>query len=202
MKHALLWELLHAITVENHTTTPKCASESHTNQQEETKETENTTQGVTDLTEDANILENPNTAFTMNVMTAKEPMGLGQDPQEEQNREYQDQSSDYTSTNKSDDSSTNSDDECYMQHLKTHQTSQNKTSQGKTCTKQINGNDTQVEPDTGSDNNIMDKRQFKKVLEKGLDVTLKRSEIKFKALKEDLPVMGEADVFISNQTHS
>ena len=116
--------------------------------------------------------------------------------------EYQDQSSDYSSTNESDDSSTNSDDECYMQRLKTHHTSEKKTSQGKTCTVKINGNDTQVEPDTGSDTNIMDEHQFKKLQEKAPNVALKRSDIKLKALKEDLPVMGEADLFISNQTHT
>ena len=82
--------------------------------------------------------------------------------------EYQDQSSDYSSTNESDDSSTNSDDECYMQRLKTHHTSEKKTSQGKTCTVKINGNDTQVEPDTGSDTNIMDEHQFKKLHETGV----------------------------------
>ena len=43
MKHALLWEL-HAITVENQTTTPKCASENHKSQLVEAKETETTAQ--------------------------------------------------------------------------------------------------------------------------------------------------------------
>ena len=65
--------------------------------------------------------------------------------------EYQGQRSDYISTNESDDSSTNSDDECYVEHLKTHHTSQNKISKEKTYTVKINGNDTKVEPGTGSD---------------------------------------------------
>ena len=89
-----------------------------------------------------------------------------------------------------------------MQHLKTHHTSQKKTNQGKTSTVKINGNNTQVEPDTGSDTNIMDGHQFKKLKEKAPNVTLKRSAIKLKALTEDLPVMGEVDVFISTQTHT
>lgn len=83
-----------------------------------------------------------------------------------------------SSTNESDDSSTNSDGECYMQHLKTHHTSQNKISKEKTCTMKINGNDTQVEPDTGSDTNIKDEHQFKKLQEKAQNVVLKRSNIK------------------------
>ena len=44
------------------------------------------------------------------------------------------QSSDYSSTTAP---QIASDDECYMQHLKTHHTSQNKTSQEKTCTVKI-----------------------------------------------------------------
>ena len=84
MKHALLWEL-HAITVENQTTTPNCASESHKSQQVEAKETKNTALEATDLTENTKIQENLNVAFMMHVMTGKEPTGLGQDPQEEQN---------------------------------------------------------------------------------------------------------------------
>ena len=54
------------------------------------------------------------------------------------------------------------------------------------ATEKINGNDTQVEPDIGSDTNIMDEYQFKKLQEKGPNVALKRSDIKLKALKEDL----------------
>ena len=42
----------------------------------------------------------------------------------------------------------------------------------------INGNDTQVEPDTGSDTNIKDEHQFKKLQEKAQNVVLKRSNIK------------------------
>ena len=84
MKHALLWEL-HAITVENQTTMPKCASENHESQQIEAKETETTTQEGTDLVENSKIQKTPNIKATMHVMTQKEPASLGQDPQDEQN---------------------------------------------------------------------------------------------------------------------
>ena len=84
MKHALLWEL-HAITVENQVTTPKCASENHESQQAEAKETETTAQEATYLVENAKIRKNPNIEATMHVMTEKEPASLGQDPQDEQN---------------------------------------------------------------------------------------------------------------------
>ena len=47
----------------------------------------------------------------------------------------------------------------------------------------LNGNDTQVEPDTGSDTKIMDEHQFKKLQEKAPNVTLKQSNIKLKSLK-------------------
>ena len=80
MKHALLWEL-HAITVENQATTPKCASENHESQQAEAKETETTAQEATDLVENAKIRKNP----SIEVMTETEPTSLGQDPQDEQN---------------------------------------------------------------------------------------------------------------------
>ena len=144
MKHALLWEL-HATTVENQTTMPKCASESHKSWQAKAKETKTTAREAADLAENVKIQENPNVEFMMHVMTGKD---LKTPTRRTKHIEYQDQSSDYSSTNESDDSSTNSDDECYMQYLKTHHTSQNKTSQEKTSTVKIDGNDKQVEPQT------------------------------------------------------
>ena len=71
--------------MENQTTTPKCASESHKSQQVEAKDIETTAQEATDVAENAEIRNNPNIAFTMHMMTGKEPTSLGQDPQEEQN---------------------------------------------------------------------------------------------------------------------
>ncbi|KAK3745369.1 hypothetical protein QZH41_001398 [Actinostola sp. cb2023] len=100
-----------------------------------------------------------------------------------------------------DDSSTSSDDECYMHHLQTHHTSQD-NGNGKTCTVQINGTDVLIEPDTGSDANIMDEQQLNILQEKAPEVKLKPSKVKLKALKEDLPVIGEADVIIENQTRT
>ena len=58
----------------------------------------------------------------------------------------------------SDDSSS---DDCFMHHLKTYHTSQD--GQWKTCTIQINEVTIQAEPDSGSDTNIMDEVQFKKL---------------------------------------
>ena len=75
MKLALLWEL-HAITVENQTTMPKCASENHESQQVEAKETKTTAQEATDLVENK-IKKNPHIKATMQVMTGKEPTSLG-----------------------------------------------------------------------------------------------------------------------------
>ena len=46
------------------------------------------------------------------------------------------------------------------------------------ATVKISGNDTQLEPDTGSDTNIMDEHQFKKLQEKASNVALKWSDIK------------------------
>ncbi|KAK3753779.1 hypothetical protein QZH41_014237, partial [Actinostola sp. cb2023] len=89
----------------------------------------------------------------------------------------------------------------YMHHLQTHHTSQDKGN-GKTCTVQINGTDVLIEPDTGSDATIMDEQQLKILQEKAPEVKLKPSKVKLKALKEDLPVIGEADVIIENQTRT
>ena len=63
----------------------KCASESLKSQQVEAKETETTAQEATDLAENAQIRENPDIKSTMHVMTGKEPISLGQGPQDEQN---------------------------------------------------------------------------------------------------------------------
>ena len=63
----------------------ECASESLESQEVEAKETETTAQEATDLAENAQIQENPNIQSTMHVVTGKEPISLGQDPQDEQN---------------------------------------------------------------------------------------------------------------------
>ena len=110
-------------------------------------------------------------------------------------------SSDTNSTSSEDNDSTSSDDEFYMEHLRTRHTSKDSNNE-KTCRVQINGIDIDAEPDTGSDTNIMDERQFKQLQKNAPEVKLKPSKAKLKALKENLPVIGEAQVTISNQTRT
>ena len=97
----------------------------------------------------------------------------------------------------SDDSSS---DDCFMHHLKTYHTSQD--GQWKTCTIQINGVTIQAEPDSGSDTNIMDEGQFKKLQQQAPEVKIRDTKVKLKTLKEELPVIGDADVEMSNQTRT
>ena len=103
--------------------------------------------------------------------------------------------------NQHSDDSSSSDDDFYLRHLKTHHTShQNK--HRKTCTIYINDVEMQAEPDTGYDANIVDEHQFQNIQNHAPEVTVKPSKIKLKALKEDLPVIEEADVIIANQRRS
>lgn len=78
----------------------------------------------------------------------------------------------------SDDSS--SDDECFMNHLKTHHTSKDSDSQWKTCTIQINGVNIEVEPDSGSDTNVMDESQFEKLRQQAPEVKIRDTKINSK----------------------
>lgn len=78
----------------------------------------------------------------------------------------------------SDDSS--SDDECFMNHLKTHHTSKDSDNQWKTCTIQINGVNIEVEPDSGSDTNVMDESQFEKLRQQAPEVKIKDTKINSK----------------------
>jgi len=95
------------------------------------------------------------------------------------------------------DSSDTSGNECFIHHLKIH-----KASQGiqKTCTIFINGIQTTVEPDTGTDTNIMDEYQFRKLQTERPEMALQESTIKLKALIHDVPIIGECTVKIENQT--
>ena len=93
-----------------------------------------------------------------------------------------------------------SDEEYFINHLKTHHTSQSDS--WKTCTIQINGISTEVEPDSGSDTNIMDEIQFKSLQQQAPEITLNATNVKLKTLTEELPVTGAATVEMSNQTHT
>ena len=88
-----------------------------------------------------------------------------------------------------------------MSHLKAHHTTQHNNQQWKTCTIQINGVDIQAEPDSGSNSNIMDESQFKKLQKHAPEMKLRDTKIKLKALTE-LPVLGAADVEMSNETRT
>jgi hypothetical protein len=78
--------------------------------------------------------------------------------------------------------------------VKTHHTSQDNAGKWKTCTIQINGINIVAEPDSGSDTNIMDESQFAHIREQAPELKIKNTKIKHKALKKELPVMGEVNV--------
>ena len=102
------------------------------------------------------------------------------------------------------DDSSSEDDAFYLQHLNIHHTSRdNRTSKEKTCHIQINGIDVEAEPDSGSDANIMDEHQFKQLQQQAPQhLEIKDTKIKLKTLRDELPVVGEADVIMSNETRS
>ncbi|CAB4036427.1 Hypothetical predicted protein [Paramuricea clavata] len=85
--------------------------------------------------------------------------------------------------NCSDDSS--SDDERFMNHFKTHHTSQDNADKWKTCTIQINGINIVAEPDSGSDTNIMDESQFAHLREQAPERRLKIRRSYLKLLKRN-----------------
>ena len=95
-----------------------------------------------------------------------------------------------------------SDHEYFLNHLKTHHTSTGKADKWKTCTIQINEISIVAEPDCGSDTNIMDESQFAKFQKQAPDLKIKATKIKLKVLKEELPVIGEVDVEMSNETRT
>ena len=59
----------------------------------------------------------------------------------------------------------------------------------------------EVEPDTGVNANVMDEHQFSELLRATLEIKLRSTKIKLKTLTEDLPVIGECDVTLENETH-
>ena len=66
----------------------------------------------------------------------------------------------------------------------------------------INGVKIEAEPDSGSDANIMDEKQFRQLQKQAPEITLQNTKIKLKALKEELPVIGEAKINMSNQSRN
>ena len=84
-----------------------------------------------------------------------------------------------------------------MHHLKTYHTSQD--GQWKTCTIQINEVTIQAEPDSGSDTNIMDEGQFKKLQQQAPEVKIRDTKVKLKTLKEELPSSHTPYVWSRNE---
>jgi hypothetical protein len=64
----------------------------------------------------------------------------------------------------------------------------------------INDVVTEIEPDTGSDANIMDEEQFDRFQKARSEIRLKKSRTKLRTLFQDIPVLGECYVTIRNQT--
>ena len=86
-----------------------------------------------------------------------------------------------------------------VQHMNIHRTAQKNTKKNK-CEIWINGTKTEVEPDTGADANVMDENQFNELLRATPEIRLQNTKIKLKTLTEDLPVIGECDVTLENET--
>ena len=63
----------------------------------------------------------------------------------------------------------------------------------------INDVAAEIEPDTGSDANIMDVEQFDRLQNARSEIRLKKSRTKLRALLQDIPVLGERSVTIRNQ---
>ena len=58
-----------------------------------------------------------------------------------------------------------------------------------------------AEPDTRSDVNVMDKHQYRTLLQRSkYNMNLQRSQTKLRTLQNDLPVIGEFDAVLRNQT--
>lgn len=86
-----------------------------------------------------------------------------------------------------------------VQHMNIHRTAQKNTKKNK-CAIWINGTKTEVEQDTGADANVMDENQFNELLRATPEIRFQNTKIKLKTLTEDLPVIGECDVTLENET--
>ena len=101
----------------------------------------------------------------------------------------------------SDTSSTDSsNDEDFIQYLRIKQAYVNRKRISESCTVKINDLPMEIEPDTGSDANIMDEEQFQQLQKMRPEIRLKKSRTKLRALLQDIPVLGECSVMIKNQT--
>ena len=58
----------------------------------------------------------------------------------------------------------------------------------------------EIEPETGSDANIMDEEQFQQLQKMRPEIRLRKSRTKLRALLQDIPVLGERSVIIKNET--
>jgi hypothetical protein len=67
------------------------------------------------------------------------------------------------------------------------------------CTVYIRDVETHIEPDTGSDANIMYEEQFARLQKMRPEIWLKKSRAKLRALLQDIPVLGECSVTIKNK---
>ena len=58
-----------------------------------------------------------------------------------------------------------------------------------------------AEPDTGADVNVMDEHQYRALLHRSkYNMNLQRSQTKLRTLKNDLPIKGEFEAVLRNQT--
>ena len=100
----------------------------------------------------------------------------------------------------SDTSSTDSsNDEDFIQHFRIKQATRvNRKRISESCTVKINDVPIEIEPDTGSDANIVDEEQFQQLQKMRPEIGLKKSRTKLRALLQDIPVLGECSVIIKN----
>ena len=99
-----------------------------------------------------------------------------------------------------DSDSTDEDIQSIAHHMSIHHISQTTKPGENKCTIKINGTEVEMEPDTGADTNVMDEYQFHTLLKNNPGIELKKSKVKLKTLKEDLPVLGECSVLMENET--
>ena len=112
-------------------------------------------------------------------------------------RHVEQQSDDESSESDSD--SADEDIGRIVQHLKVHRTSRTGSEKNQ-CKIWINGAEVTIEPDTGADANAMDEYQFSKLKKETTETSLKRTKIRLKTLTDDLPVIGECQVLMENET--
>ena len=71
----------------------------------------------------------------------------------------------------------------------------------KTIPLMVNDLHIRAEPDTGADVNVMDEHQYRTLLHRSkYNMNLQRSQTKLRTLQNDLPIKGEFDAVLRNQT--